>query len=99
MKRQATASSFRVVDDIIDHQGDIVEKLDEKRRAYDRWWNVGVAMRAVAREHGKGPKILRSCNKLPFQRLADLAVATVDPMHDLFSQRAHLALKADISDH
>src|ERR1700734_2092672 len=90
MQGCAPAPFRRAVDDIVNHQRNIVEEFDHNRGGYDLFRYRPRDQGPVASEDGQGPKILRSGEELPLQRLAHLEVAALDPRGDPLPQNSHL---------
>src|SRR5208282_781536 len=98
MQGCAPAPFRRAVDNIVDHQRNIVEEFNYNSRGYDLFRYRPRDQGPVAGEDGQGPKILRSCEELPFQRLSHLGIAALNPRSDPLPQNPHLVGESESAD-
>src|SRR6185436_182077 len=76
----------RVIDNIVDDQGDVVKQFEPDRRTEQLRRYNGPTHGPVTGKDGEWPKILRSSLELPLQHLAHLFTGGVYPFIDEFLQ-------------
>ena len=91
-------SSRRLVEDVVDDQGDVVEHLERDRRtdATRRYRPIVESLEAA--EDREGTEVLRAAAELPGQHVPHLFIGLFDPPVDAGAELSNLVLEAQLRD-